>query len=325
MTDERVNEMSPVGEVVPAEAGQETPPAMQKRKKKHSAISIINQVLVYVVLILLALVVLVPFYLVIISSFKSNYEINASVGQSFRWWPERFSKDGYAAVISTGGEVEFILGSTVIGAFFNTLWQSLVPALVGVFVSGMCGYALAKLKFPFRNSIFTLLLATMMIPGTITMVSSYMLFDTIGWTEGPLPLIIPGLFGGASNVFFMRQYFEGVPDELLDAAKIDGLDNFRTFLYIAMPVSVPVFVSLSLLSFIGHYNAYLNPLIYIGSNSQFYTLQVMLSKMTGGLLKGHWDMILAACVLSILPLLLIYLITQKFFIKGISISSGLKG
>lgn len=119
----------------------------------------------------------------------------------------------------------------------------------------------------------------MMIPGTITLVSSYLLFDTIGWTNGPLPLIIPGLFGSAGNVFFMRQYFTGLPDELTEAAKLDGLSNFGTFVRIAMPLSVPVFVSLSLLSFISHYNAYLNPLIYLGDNAKYYTLQIMLKSL----------------------------------------------
>lgn len=291
------------------------------RKKKHSAGYYIGTAVIYVVLIVIALIVLVPFYLILISSVKSNSEILSPV---FNWWPEVFSFDGYKEVLTTGGEVQMMLNCNVLGAFWNTLWQSIIPTLIGVFVSGMSGYAIAKLKFPLRKSIFTLLIATMMIPGTITMVSSYMLYDTIGWTNSPLPLIIPGLFGGASNVFFMRQYFEGIPDELTDAAKIDGLGNFRTFLLIAIPVSVPVFVSLSLLSFISHYNSYLGPLIYLGDNSKYYTLQVMLKSLMS-LFKNDWNIILSACIVSILPLLLLYLFAQEFFIKGISISSGLKG
>lgn len=151
----------------------------------------------------------------------------------------------------------------------------------------------------------------MMIPGTITLVSSYLLFDTIGWTNGPLPLIIPGLFGSAGNVFFMRQYFTGLPDELTEAAKLDGLSNFGTFVRIAMPLSVPVFVSLSLLSFISHYNAYLNPLIYLGDNAKYYTLQIMLKSLMS-LYKNQWDVILATCIVSIVPLLVLYLSRRNF-------------
>lgn len=290
-------------------------------KKKHGVGYYVGMTLVYVILILIALIVLVPFYLILISSVKSNSEI---LSPTFTWWPEVFSFEGYKEVLTATGEVQMLLNCNVLIAFWNTLWQSIIPTLIGVFVSGMSGYAIAKLKFPFRKSIFTLLIATMMIPGTITMVSSYMLYDAIGWTNGPLPLIIPGLFGGASNVFFMRQYFEGIPDELTDAAKIDGLGNFRTFLLIAIPVSVPVFVSLSLLTFISHYNDYLGPLIYLGDNSQFYTLQVMLKSLMS-LYKNNWNIILSACIVSILPLLILYLFAQEFFIKGISISSGLKG
>ena len=290
-------------------------------KKKRGVGYYVGMTLVYVILILIALIVLVPFYLILISSVKSNSEI---LSPTFTWWPEVFSFEGYKEVLTATGEVQMLLNCNVLIAFWNTLWQSIIPTLIGVFVSGMSGYAIAKLKFPFRKSIFTLLIATMMIPGTITMVSSYMLYDAIGWTNGPLPLIIPGLFGGASNVFFMRQYFEGIPDELTDAAKIDGLGNFRTFLLIAIPVSVPVFVSLSLLTFISHYNDYLGPLIYLGDNSQFYTLQVMLKSLMS-LYKNNWNIILSACIVSILPLLILYLFAQEFFIKGISISSGLKG
>ena len=292
-----------------------------KQRKKGGAAHKLAMAGTYLLLIVLALIVLVPFYLILISSVKSNSEI---LSPTFNWWPEIFTLEGYRDVLSSGGEVKLLLECNILGAFINTLWQSIIPTLIGVFVSGLSGYAIAKLKFPCRGAIFTFLIATMMIPGTITMVSSYMLYDTIGWTNGPLPLIIPGLFGSASNVFFMRQYFEGVPDELLDAAKIDGLGNFTTYLFIALPVSVPVFVSLSLLSFISHYNAYLSPLLYLGDNSKFYTLQIMLKSLMS-LYKNDWNIILSACVVSILPLMLLYLFTQNFFIKGISISSGLKG
>lgn len=290
-------------------------------KKKHSVSYWVGMVGVYAMMILLTLLVLVPFYLILVSSVKSNSEI---LSPEFSWWPELFSLDGYRNVLTVGGDVQLMLGTNVVGAFWNTIWQSIIPTLVGVFVSGMSGFAIAKLNFPLRRAIFTLLIATMMIPGTITMVSSYMLYNTIGWTNGPLPLIIPGLFGGASNVFFMRQYFEGIPDELTDAAKIDGLGNFRTYLLIVMPISVPVFVSLSLLSFIGHYNDYLAPLIYLGDNSRYYTLQVLLKSLMS-LYKNDWNIILSASIVSILPLLILYLFAQEFFIKGISISSGLKG
>ena len=295
---------------------------MENNNSRYKAARAATAVLLYFLLALVTLAVVVPFYLIFISSIKHNYELLSS---TFTWWPKYgISFDGYKTVISADSEIAMFIGSSIPLSFWNTIWQSIIPTLAGIFVSGASGYAISKLKFPCRGAIFSFLIATMMIPGTITLVSSYLLFDTIGWTNGPLPLIIPGLFGSAGNVFFMRQYFTGLPDELTEAAKLDGLSNFGTFVRIAMPLSVPVFVSLSLLSFISHYNAYLNPLIYLGDNAKYYTLQIMLKSLMS-LYKNQWDVILATCIVSIVPLLVLYLFTQKFFIKGISMSSGLKG
>ncbi len=295
---------------------------MKNKHKRCRSARVGTLILLYFLLALVTLAVIVPFYLIFISSIKHNYEILSS---TFYWWPKYgISFEGYKKVVSANSELSLYIGTSIPLSFWNTVWQSVIPTLVGIFVSGASGYAVAKLKFPCRGAIFSLLIATMMIPGTITLVSSYLLFDTVGWTNGPLPLIVPGLFGSAGNVFFMRQYFSGLPDELTEAAKLDGLSNFGTYVRIAMPLSVPVFVSLSLLSFIGHYNAYLNPLIYLGDNTKYYTLQITLKNMMS-LYKNQWDVILSTCIVSILPLLVLYLFTQKFFIKGISMSSGLKG
>lgn len=213
----------------------------------------------------------------------------------------------------------------LLNSFWNTIWMNLPPLVVGLFVSAAAGFAFAKLDFPCKGLLFQFLIVTMMVPGCVSLVSSYLMYSTIYWTNTALPLLVPGLFGSVGSVFFMRQYMQGIPNELVEAAKIDGMGNIRIFLKIIVPLSVPVFVSLGLLNFISRYNDYLGPLLYLNDPS-LYTLQLALQNLSSMFSQeGLWDVILAACVVSIAPLVIIYIFTQKYFIKGISMSSGLKG
>lgn len=293
-------------------------------RKKKTARDIVVEILIHVVLLVMLAFVLVPFYTVLISSFKNLPDI---LQPKFTWWPAggKFYFDGYKLIFSSASNIGGLGGSTLLRSFWNTLWMNLPPLLVGLFVSALAGFAFAKLDFPCKKGLFSFLIFTMMVPGCISLVSTYLLYDTIHWTDTPFPLLIPGLFGSVSNVFFMRQYIQGVPTELVEAAKIDGMGNFRIFWKIIVPLSVPVFVSLGLLGFIGRYNEYLGPLLYL-SKPELYTLQLALRNMASMYrAEGQWHVILAACMVTMAPLVLIYIFTQKYFIKGIAMSSGLKG
>ena len=294
---------------------------VKDRRSRRSVPSVIGEIATHLALIVMLAFVLVPFYTVLISSFKSLPDI---LQPRFSWWPEGsvFHFDGYKMIFSTRSNVGGLGGGTLIKSLWNTLWMNLPPLVIGLVASSLAGFAYAKLDFPGKNSLFAFLIFTMMIPGCVTLVSTYLIYDTIGWTNTPLPIMIPGLFGSATNVFFMKQYVQGIPDELVEAAKIDGMNNIGIFFKIICPLSVPVFVSLGLLGFIGRYNDYLGPLLYL-SDPDLYTLQIALRDMASMYRgEGQWQVILSACIVTMAPLILIYVFTQKYFIKGIAMSSA---
>lgn len=276
--------------------------------------------LVYCLLFICTVVVVVPFFVIIITSFKSNAESSNPV---FTWWPKNgFHFDGYKKILFSDVSGGINTGSSILRGLINTLWINLIPTVVGLFVASLSAYTLAKVKFKGANFIFSTLLLTIMIPSIITLTPSYLLYDMIGWTRTPLPLIVPGLFGGSACVFFMRQYYKGMPDELIDSAKIDGLGNFGVFVKIMLPLSKPALISQFMIIFIGRYNDYTGPLLYL-TGTDLYTLQIAL-RANMGTYVNDWQTVMAGCVVSIVPLLIIYFFLQNYFINGIAINSGIK-
>jgi multiple sugar transport system permease protein len=194
-------------------------------------------------------------------------------------------------------------------------------SIVGTLVSALAAFAFSKLKYKSKNFLFTTLLVTMMIPGTISMIPSYILFDQINWVDSFLPLIVPAMLGSASCVFFMRQFFFSIPNELMECSQIDGLGNFGIFLRVILPLSVPALIAQFLLSFVGTYNAYLSPLIYLQSPDN-YTLQIALNFFRGTY-QTDWAVVMAGAAVSLLPTMILFLFGQKYFIDGIA-TTGLK-
>lgn len=274
----------------------------------------------YAMLLLFVLFVLLPFYVMFITSIKTPAEAG---GVEFTWWPQNgITFEAYELIITD----RLFNAVTVFEAFLNTLKISILPTIVTVLVSALSAYAFAKLEFKGKNLLFGILLLTMMVPGCITMTSSYLLYDSIGWTRTYLPLVVPTLFGGASIVFFLRQYFAGIPDDLLGSAKIDGLGKMGIFVYIILPISVPAFVAQLILTFVNAYNNYMGPLLYLYDPEDF-TLQLVLSVFNGSNMTEPMNpaLVSAACIFSIAPLLLAYFLLNKVILSGISMSSGLKG
>jgi multiple sugar transport system permease protein len=250
----------------------------------------------------------------LISSVKKQEE---TIG-GFTWWPNLgFSWNGYANVFK-----KVASSTSIVEGFFNTLWIIIPPTLIGLFSSSLAAYAYAKLQFRGKKVMYAVLMATMMVPSIVTLVPSYILWDYLGITQTApfIPLMIPGMFGSAACVFFMRQFFCGIPNELIEAAKIDGLGYFGIFIQIVLPLSVPALLSQGILGFVGGYNDYFGPLIYLTTDYQ--TLQIALSVFSDRYV-GDWPSILAANVVAILPTVLIYIAAQKYFIEGVA-TSGLK-
>lgn len=204
----------------------------------------------------------------------------------------------------------------------NTLLLTLPPLALGLLASALAAYAFARLRFPGREALFGALLATMMIPGAVTMVPQFILFRELRWIDSFRPLIVPGLFGGAYAVFFLRQFFRTLPPELDEAARVDGCSPWQTFRLIALPLARAPLATLAVFGFLGGWNDFLGPLIYLGRPERF-PLQLVLSEFQS-LYYTDWSLIMAGATLASLPVMALYLAAQRYVVEGIAVT-GLKG
>lgn len=271
-------------------------------------------IVTYALLILYSLYILVPFWIMLVQSLKTNDEARNAL---FTWWP--------AQGFDTTALKKVIQEELIYTGFFNTLLYHMPPMIVSLFVSALASYGFAKMEWRGRNAIFQFLIFTMMIPGTVTLTASFLMYDMIGWTNTPLPFMIPGMFGGIGTVFFLRQYMKGIPDDLIGAAKIDGMSEIKIFLTLILPLSVPAILTQGVLGFIGHYNEYMGPLLYLQSaENEQLTLQLVIRNLTVQW-KRYPNQQMGLCLIAMMPMLILYLCLQNYILKGISMSSGLKG
>ncbi len=185
------------------------------------------------------------------------------------------------------------------------------------------GYIFAKFDFPGKNVIFVTLLATMMVPESVLLIPQYLLFKTFGWLDSLLPLVVPRFFGSAFYIFLLRQFFMTIPRELDEAAIIDGANHFQIFWRIMLPLSGPILITVFALSFVELWNDFFGPLIYLNSNSKMVVaVALRLFAIPGAQLPIH--LLMAASVVSVLPVIIVFLICQRYFIRGIALT-GLKG
>ena len=263
---------------------------IRKQSNKKAQLNTVKNVAgttaVYVVLVLFALWILIPFSIVIVTSFKTAKDAS---NPQFHFFPEEWVLDGYKDVFTynagMGGAPLLIRG------FMNTLMIVLPPTILGLFCSAMSAYAFAKLRFKGKNLLFSALLMTMMIPGTIMLTPSYLIYNLLGWVDTPLPLMIP------------------------------GMGYFKIFWKIMVPLSVPALLAQGILGFIGGYNDYFGPYLYLQS-PQWYTLQIALNSFQGTYSRNIPAM-MAGALIALIPTLVIYIVAQKYFIEGIA-TSGMK-
>ncbi|MDF2836315.1 MAG: sugar transporter ATP-binding protein [Paenibacillus sp.] len=264
----------------------------------------------YVFLIVGSIFMLLPFLWMFSTSLKEEGKV---FEYPIRWIPEPIEWSNYVTVLTE---------APMFGGLMNTLIIILPPMVVGLLTSALAAYAFAKLRFPGREVLFIALLTTMMIPGVVTMIPTFILFKSIGWLDSWNPLMIPGMFGSAACVFFLRQYFRTIPSELEDAAKIDGLNPFGVFVRIMLPLSKPALAAQGIFGFLGGYNDFLGPLIYINSPEKF-TLQLVLASFQGYYVS-NWTLIMAGSVLALIPTVILFFFAQRYFVEGITMT-GLKG
>ena len=284
-------------------------------KKKFS----LGKILVILALLLYTVFLFFPIITVLITSFTSTEELAGTT--DFIWWPENFTFDAYKAIF----EYDFYSDLTgmpgLVLGLVNTMWLTLIPLVIGLVVSGFSAYAFSKMDFPFKEQLFKFSVIIRSIPLGAFSVISYVFFSAIGWTgdKGFLPLLIPGMFGGLGTVFFLRLFFDGIPTSLIEAATLDGAGFFYCFTKIMFPLAKPAFIAQFIFGFVGSYNSYLAPQLYLQDQPQFVTLQLYLSQIRElfpGL--GNENIHMAAAILGMLPLIIIYCCLQKYFIEGVS-------
>lgn len=274
-------------------------------------------ILVIVLLILSALFIL-PFLWMISTSLKTNAQTMQSppvvlVEPQWQNYPEVLSSE----------KVNFRLFAR------NTLIIAALTVAGTVLSSAMCAYGFAKIKFKGRGALFFLMLATMMVPFPVTMVSMFSLFRWLGDTTGIefigtfKPLWVPAWFGNAFFIFLLRQFFMTVPDELSEAARIDGCSELGIFFRVMLPLSRPALVVVALFTFMGVWNDFLGPLIYLQRPEQ-YTLALGLQSFQSQHGGAEWNLMMAASLMTIAPVIVLFFMAQRTFIQGIA-TTGLKG
>jgi multiple sugar transport system permease protein len=256
-----------------------------------------------------AVVMLVPFAWMVLTSLKRSDEVFRLPVTAL---PDHPVWSNYVRAVTV---VPFARG------LVNTLILVLPPLAIGLFVTALAAYAFARLRFPGREALFALLLGTMMIPGAVTMVPLFVLFRELNWLDTYRPLVVPGLFGGAYGIFLLRQFFRALPAELEEAARIDGCNPLQTFLTIILPLSRPGLATLTVFGFMGGWNEFMGPLIYLNSGEKF-PLQLVLAEFQS-LYYTDWTLVMAASVLASLPVVLVFLAGQRYFIEGIALT-GIK-
>jgi len=264
----------------------------------------------YSVLILISIFMILPFVWMLSTSFKLPQDI---FGYPPRLIPENPILSNYTYIFQE---------KSLLRILFNTIIIALSSTLLSLFFTTLGGYGFAKFEFPGKKTLFAILLATMIIPGAVMMVPSFIIMRELGWVNTFLPLIIPGA-AGAFGIFFFRQYISTINDELMDAARIDGASEFGIFWRIILPIISPGMISLGLIFFMRSWNDYMGPLIYLKSPIN-WTIAVAINSLSGGAGLTRWGEQMAMSVISLIPLLIIFLIFQRRFAEGIT-AGAIKG
>ena len=266
---------------------------------------------VMALLVLGSIVFLVPFYVMLAISLKTEKEL----GMTEIWnWPQRPTLENFRYVLENPN-VSF-------GLFLrNTAFISIVSTIGVLFSSSVVAYAFARLRFPGRDRLFLLLLSTMMLPGIVTMIPTYVLFAKIGWVNSFKPLTIPAFFGGgAFNIFLLRQFIMGIPQELDEAAVLDGASHWTIYSRIILPLSGAALATVGVLCFIYNWKDFMGPLLYL-NDPMLQTNELGLSTYNS-LQASKWHLVMAGSVMVMIPIVVIFFVGQRYFVKGLAMTGG---
>jgi multiple sugar transport system permease protein len=282
---------------------RQKPPAVRRKR-------FLQSVGKHAVAIFFAVVFLTPFVFVLLTALMSPQQALSS-----RLWPHPFVWSNFADVFK-------------LEPFWRYTWNTVVYAVlatIGVVISSVpVAYALSRMRWRGRQGVFLLVLATMMLPSQVTIVPLFVLFTTLHWVGSLKPLIVPAFFGDAFSIFLLRQFFLTIPQELLDAAKVDGANELQLLWHVVVKLSKPAIMAVALFQFLFCWNDFFGPLVYAGDSTKIYTLSVGLSQFTTHNRGTLWNVQMAASILFMLPVIILFVLAQRAFIEGVTLT-GVKG
>lgn len=272
---------------------------------------LLRTITLYVFLAGFSALFLLPIVWMISSSLS---DLSSMFAERFRWIPESLHWENYARAVT-------------MLPFGRYLWNTLiitVPVMIATALSSsLVAYGFSRFTFKGREILFALCLSTMMLPGQVTMIPLYMMYAKIGWVDTYLPLIVPSFFGAPFYIFLLRQFFLSIPREMDEAARIDGANALRIYWSIILPQAKPALTTVLIFTFIGAWNDFFGPLIYINS-PELATLTLGLNMMKSQILGSgtvEWNVLMAASLLVMLPNVFIFFFAQKQFVKGMSVGA----
>lgn len=281
-------------------------------KRKTPLRKQVESLLRHLLLIVITIIFLLPFYWMIISAFKENTLVFSN---PIKWIPDPFRWQNFPEALNYPGF-----------PFLKFLWNSTYYAglvtLGTIFSCSMAGYAFARLRYPGRDLIFSITVASLMIPGIVTFIPVFLFFKNLGWLGSYKPLIVPAFFGNAFFIFMMRQFFSAMPEELADAARVDGANEFMIFWRIMIPLVRPALIVMAVFTFMWTWHEFFGPLIYL-SNQDQYPLSLGLYAFRARR-TTEWGLMMAGATLTTMPLVILFFFAQRYFLEGIKMT-GLKG
>lgn len=280
------------------------------RPERHRLFDIGGRTLIFLIVVGFSALFSLPLFWMIATSLKTPNEVFAVPTVL---WPATLQWGNWPAALMVFPFARDLANSLIIA----------VPSTVGMTIaSAAVAYGLTRVRWRGRNLAFVIILSTLMIPLWVTLVPLYLLFNQIGLVNTFWPLILPHVFGGAFSIFLMRQFFLRQPQELFDAARVDGANHFQTFLQIALPLAKPALAVVALFAFISGWTDYINPLVYLNSGN-LYTLQLGLSAFSGQ--HGtDWPGLMAVSLLVMTPMVVFFVAAQRSFVEGVTLS-GFRG
>ncbi|WP_114856546.1 carbohydrate ABC transporter permease [Brachybacterium sp. YJGR34] len=286
------------------------PPATSPARRPLSWPRVAESIAKHGILIAFSCAFLMPFFWMVTGAFKTQADIGTF---PVTWFPE---------TITTGNFTYGLEAFPIVRYFLNTVVISVLSMIGAAFSSAMVGYGVSRIRWIGRNAVFTLLIATMMIPFYVTMIPLFTVYREIGWTGTILPLVVPTFFGVPFFIFLMRQFFLGIPESLSDAARVDGASELRIFAQVILPLCKPALAAVMLFQFLASWSDLLGPLLYLTDSSQ-YTLSLGLTFFQGAEGESATGPLMAVSTLTLIPVIILFFFAQKTFIQGITMS-GIK-